>query len=99
MWISIIAALVCFAVSIILFTPSFRGFSFYRPLSFYFLYNGLWCILNFVISTVWVNSDIMIWVNYIGTIMFAGYLLFALYAYYFKDNNIENKINSSNKNK
>lgn len=89
MWISIITALICFAISIILFTPSFRGLTFYRPLSFYFLFQGVWCVMNFIISTIWDKSNVMIWINYIGTILFAGYLLFSLYAYYYKDNKSE----------
>lgn len=84
MWIAVISALVCFAVATILFTPPLRGYPFYQVLSFYFLFEGAWTLLNAAVGLIWPGSDALVWVHYVGVIVFAGLLLYKLYAYYWK---------------
>ncbi len=82
MWFSVISSLVCFAVATILFTPPFRKCSFYKEMSFFFLFEGAWAILSFVVFEIWPKYNFMTWVNYIGTIVFGGYLLYKLIRIY-----------------
>ena len=81
MWLSILSALVCFAVATILFTPPLRSFPFYLGFSIYFLFEGAWTLLNAVALLIWPYSNFMVWVHYVGAILFAGYLLYSLYLY------------------
>lgn len=82
MWFSVISSLVCFAVATILFTPAFRKCDFYKELSIFFLFEGSWAILNLAVTEIWSKYNFMTWVNYIGTIVFGGYLLYKLIAIY-----------------
>ena len=82
MWFSVISSLVCFAVATILFTPPFRRCSFYKEMSFFFLFEGAWAILNLAASEIWPKYNFMTFVNYIGTIIFGGYLLYKLIKIY-----------------
>ena len=84
MWLSILSALVCFAVATILFTPPLRSFPFYLGFSIYFLFEGAWTLLNAVALLIWPYSNFMVWVHYVGAILFAGYLLYSLYLYYWR---------------
>jgi hypothetical protein len=82
MWIAVISALVCFAIATILFTPPLRGYPFYQALSFYFLFEGGWTVLNAVVQLIWPGSTFMDWVHYIGAILLGGYLFYRLFSYY-----------------
>lgn len=84
MWFAIVGALLCFAVATILFTPPLRSYPFYQALSFYFLFEGAWTLLDAVVNLIWPYSGFMRWVHGIGTIAFVGYLLYKMYAYYWK---------------
>lgn len=84
MWLAVAGALLCFAVATILFTPPLRGYPFYQALSFYFLFEGGWLLLDAVVNLIWPYSSFMRWVHGIGTIVFIGYLLYKMYAYYWK---------------
>lgn len=84
MWIPIITSLVCFAVATILFTPPLRKFPFYQAVSFYFLFEGAWTLFNTLITAIWPYADFMIWVHHVGIILFAGYLFYKIYVYYWR---------------
>ncbi len=84
MWIAVLSALVCFAVATILFTPPLRGYPFYQVLSFYFLFEGAWTLLNAAVNLIWPGSNALVWVHYVGVIVFAGLLFYKMYAYYWK---------------
>jgi hypothetical protein len=84
MWIAVLSALVCFAVATILFTPPLRSYPFYQVLSFYFLFEGAWTLLNAAVDLIWPGSNALVWVHYVGVIVFAGLLFYKIYAYYWK---------------
>ena len=84
MWIAVLSALVCFAVATILFTPPLRSYPFYQVLSFYFLFEGAWTLLNAAVDLIWPGSNVLVWVPYVGVIVFAGLLFYKIYAYYWK---------------
>lgn len=94
MWASVISSLVCFAVATILFTPTFRKCDFYKELSIFFLFEGFWAILNLAATEIWPKYNFMIWVNYIGTIVFGGYLLYKLIYIHNSETGNENLNNS-----
>ena len=54
-------------------------------MSCFFLFEGAWTILNFVVFEIWPKYNFMTWVNYIGTIVFGGYLLYKLIRIYNSD--------------
>lgn len=81
MWIAVISSLICFAVATILFTPALRSYPFYQVLSFYFLFEGGWTLINAAVTYIWPGSNAMMWVHYVGAILFGGALLYKLYAY------------------
>ena len=85
MWFSVISSLICFAIATILFTPPFRKCRFYKEMSFFFLFNVSWTILSLAVSEIWPKYNFMTWVNYIGTIVFGGYLLYKLIKIYNSD--------------
>lgn len=91
MWIPIITSLVCFAVATILFTPPLRKFPFYQAISFYFLFEGAWTLFNTLVSAIWPYTDFMIWVHHVGIILFAGYLFYKIYVYYWRQKRDEKR--------
>lgn len=84
MWFAIISSVICFAVATILFTPQLRNYPFYQVLSFYFLFEGGWTILNAIVAEIWPYSTFMQWVHYVGAIAFGALLFYRLFAYYWK---------------
>lgn len=95
MWFSIISSLVCFAIATVLFTPKLRSFKVYREFSFYFLFEGFWALISFIVNEVWPGSTVMLWVHFIGSLIFGIYILIRIYMYFYKKD-LENK-NSDNK--
>ena len=91
MCIPIITSLVCFAVATILFTPPLRKFPFYQAVSFYFLFEGAWTLFNTLITAIWPYADFMIWVHHVGIILFAGYLFYKIYVYYWRQRREEKR--------
>lgn len=95
MWVAVVSSLICFAVATILFTPPLRSFPFYQAVSFYFLFEGAWTLLNAVVLAIWNYSLFMVWVHYFGSILCAGYLFYCLFIYYCKQKQAqktENKV-------
>lgn len=82
MWSAVICSLICFAIATIMFTPQLRSFPCYQSLSFLFLFEGAWNLLNGIILVFWPSSNFMIWVHYVGLIIFGGYFLYCLYYKY-----------------
>lgn len=80
------SSLVCFAIATALFTPNLRGFKAYREFSFYFLFEGFWSLISFIVNEVWPGSTVMLWVHFIGSLVFGIYILFRLYTCFLKKN-------------
>lgn len=78
MWLMVIASLTCLGVSVILFTPRFRKIYFYRPLSICFLVQSMTYLIRFMCDTIWVHNDFSVYIEYVLTIIFVGYLLLKL---------------------
>lgn len=81
MLMSILTCLICFAIATVMFTKQLRDFPFYQALSFYFLFEGAWELINGVITLIWPGSYFMVWVHCVGVIIFSAYILYCIYSY------------------
>lgn len=79
MLIAIISAVVCLIISIVLFTPAFRGLLILRPVALFFIFEGIWIMVDYIITQIWPGIEAMQWVHYAGIIIFGGYLLICLF--------------------
>lgn len=84
MWIAVIAAVVCFSVSVILFTPPLRPFPFYRSISLFFLFEGLWALANAFLVEYFGKYEAMMWIQYLGLIVIACFIFYSMLLYYNK---------------
>lgn len=75
MWISIISAFVCFAVTVALFMPKFMNNPVCRPIAGYFFFEGVWTLVNYIILQINPSSAVPQYIHYIGTLIFGGYIL------------------------
>ena len=85
MWFAVISSLICIALATILFTPPLRRVSFYRALSFYFLFKGAWSILTFIVGSFWKLNDLFLIIDYIGGIILLTYVFISIYIFYKKN--------------
>ncbi len=79
MWLTIISSVIFFALAVIMFTPQMRFFFLYRSFSFYFLFEGIFSIINFAVSEIWPESNFMHTVYLIGCIILGSYILICCY--------------------
>lgn len=82
MWLSILTAIVCFAIATILFTPVMRKLVIYQALAFYFLFEGGWTVINQIVLSLWKSGEFMMWVHLAGITIFGLYLFYSLCSYY-----------------
>lgn len=79
MLIAIISAVICLIISIVLFTPAFRRLLILRPVALFFIFEGVWIMVDYIITQIWPGIEAMQWVHYAGIIIFGGYLLICLF--------------------
>ncbi len=79
MLIAILASLVCLIIATILFTPLFRSSPVFRPFALFFLFQGVWIAVNYLIAQIWPTSSAMQYIQYAGVIVFGGYLIVCLF--------------------
>lgn len=78
MWIAILSAVVCLVIAIVLFTPMFRYALLFRPVALFFIFEGIWIMCDYLVTQLWPGTEAMLWVHYVGVIIFGGYLLLCL---------------------
>jgi len=78
MWIAILAGAVCLVIAIVLFTPMFRHALLFRPVALFFMFEGVWIMGDYLVNQLWPGNDAMLWVHFVGVIVFGGYLLLCL---------------------
>lgn len=86
MWFSIVSSLVCFAIATVLFTPNLRQFKAYREFSLYFLFEGFWALISFIVNEVWPGSTFMLWVHFVASALLGIYILVRTNSLFFKKN-------------
>ena len=76
---ALISAVVCFSITVMLFTPSFRQIGMLRPITLFFAFEGIWIIVDYIVTKVAPGTDATQWIHYVGIIVFGGYLLICLF--------------------
>ena len=68
MLIAILSGAVCLIISIILFTPMFRHFMILRPVALFFIFEGVWIFVDYLIARIYPGTEAMQWIHYAGII-------------------------------
>lgn len=90
MWISIILSILFLAITTIFFTAELRQFPMYRSLSFFFLFEGFYTLIDFIVTELWPNFKGMTDIHNVGCLILGAYVVLTLYKY--KKNNSKEKI-------
>lgn len=96
MWISIISAAACLAVTVALFLPKFINIPICKPIAGYFFFESVWTLVNYIILQINPSSSVPQYIHYIGSLIFAAYILFCLLFTNTSTNKKHNNNNSSN---
>lgn len=78
MLFAIISAVVCFIAAIIMFFPYYRKVALLRPLAIYLIFQGIWQLISHMVFELSPANNIMMLINYIGTIIIVVYYIFLL---------------------
>lgn len=62
-----------------MFSPSYRTQPVFKPLAVYFLFQGVLLLLGFLLDEIWKGNAVSAIIQYIGTIVIAGYILICLF--------------------
>lgn len=81
MWISIILSILFLAITTIFFTAELRHFPMYRSLSFFFLFEGFYTLIDFIVTELWPNFRVMGIIHNIGCLILGTYVMITLYKY------------------
>ena len=76
---SLIAMGICLVITGLLFAPSFRQIGMLRPIALFFLFEGIWIFVDYIVTKTAPGSDATQWIHYIGIIVFGGYMLVCLF--------------------
>lgn len=96
MWISIILSILFLAITTIFFTTELRQFPMYRSLSFFFLFEGFYTLIDFIVTEIWPNFRGMSAIHNVGCIILGTYVAITLYKY---KKSKSNELNSKKENK
>lgn len=96
MLLAIIAAGVCLAVATLMYTPKMRAYGFYRPVAVFFLFEGIWLLLDYIVRQISPDSAFTMVLHYIGLIALGAY--FALKIMFESNDKFKSKIKSKKKN-
>lgn len=96
MWFSIISSIVFLAITVLLFTPELRKFPIYRSLAFFFLFEGIYILLGYVVTEMWPKFNYMPNIHDIGCVILGLYILITTYNYREKE---ASKINTKSSSK
>lgn len=66
---AIIAAVACLAAATIMFSPRMRSFRYYRPFALFFLFEGIWIMLDYAFRQIVPDNVFMDVIHYIGIIV------------------------------
>lgn len=78
MILAIITAAVCLAATTIMYTPHMRSFRYYRPIAFFFLFEGLWIIADYAFAQIFPGNVFMQMIHYIGIIIIVAYFVISI---------------------
>ncbi|MBQ3928765.1 MAG: hypothetical protein II711_01565 [Clostridia bacterium] len=72
---AIISALVCLAAATLLYTPRLRNFQHYRPIALFFLFEGVWVLIDYLMKQISPDNVFMELIHYIGLIILGLYFM------------------------
>lgn len=78
MILSIITALVCFLAAIIMFSSYFRKITLLRPLGVYLIFQGIYVLLNHILTDLHPTSTAPQYIFCIGTLAIIIYFIFIM---------------------
>lgn len=81
MWIPVILSILFLAITTIFFTEELRDFPMYRSLSFFFLFEGVYTLIEFIVIELWPNFNGMPVIHNVGSIILGTYVVIGLYRY------------------
>lgn len=81
MWISIILSIMFLAITTIFFTEELRDFPMYRSLAFFFLFEGFYTLIDFIVTEIWPQFKGMSMLHNLGCLILAIYVIMTLYKY------------------
>lgn len=79
MLLAIISAVVCLAIATMMYTPHMRSFRFYRPVAFFFLFEGVWVLADYIFRQTVPDNVFMQIIHYVGLIILGAYFLFKIF--------------------
>ncbi len=86
MWFAIALSILFLAITTIFFTAELRGFPMYRSLAFFFLFEGFYTLIDFIVAEIWPNFKGMSLLHNAGCLIFGLYVVLTLFRY--KNNNL-----------
>ncbi len=75
----IIAAVCCLAAATLMYTPRMRSFPYYRPLAFFFLFEGIWLPADYAVAQIAPGAVFMSFIHYIAIILLVAYLVVCVF--------------------
>lgn len=81
MWFAIALSILFLAITTIFFTAELRGFPMYRSLAFFFLFEGFYTLIDFIVTEIWPNFKGLSFLHNVGCLIFGIYVVLTLYRY------------------
>ncbi len=81
MWVAIALSILFLAITTIFFTAELRGFPMYRSLAFFFLFEGFYTLIDFIVTEIWPNFKGMSLLHNAGCLIFGIYVVLTLFRY------------------
>ena len=78
MLLAIISAAACLAVTTIMYSPRMRSFRHYRPISLFFLFEGIWIVADYAFRQIIPDNVFMEIIHYAGIIIFVIYFILSI---------------------
>lgn len=79
MILAIISAVVCLIAATLMYTPKMRSFTYYRPIAFLFLFEGIWVMLDYIFRQLIPDNVFMQAIHYGGLIIITAYFIISIF--------------------
>lgn len=78
MVLAILAAAACLAVTTIMYSPRMRTFHYYRPVALFFLFEGIWIVMDYAFRQLIPDNVFMDLIHYIGILAVVIYFIICI---------------------
>ncbi len=69
---------VCLLIVLVLFSTSFRQIGMLRPIALFFLFEGIWIMIDYIVTQTSLGTEATQKIHCVGIIVFGGYMLLCL---------------------